>query len=345
MEKTKAKGISSIIVIVLALIIIAAVYFALGYYRKALGPVALGDNKEIRVEVPAGSSTEKIASILYENGLIHNRWIFKLKVKEMGVGSSLKAGEYSFNRSMDLEEIVGLLTKGTKSYDTTRFTIPEGYELDQIGQRLADEGLVDFDRFMELASDKANFEGEFSFLRELEEGQSLEGFLFPSTYEVYLSASEEDIIRKMLAEFEKIYEAEIKDKLAEFDFTLNEAVTLASIIEREGKLDEERPLMSAVFHNRLRKGMKLESCATVQYILGERKENLTTAETQIPSPYNTYVNMGLPPGPIASAGKASLVAAVNPADVDYLFFVLTGSDGSHTFTRTYEEHLRAKPKN
>src|SRR5690606_21314335 len=115
--------------------------------------------------------------------------------------------------------------------------------------------------------------------------------------------------------------------------------------EREGKLDEERPLMSAVFHNRLRKGMKLESCATVQYILGERKENLTTAETQIPSPYNTYVNMGLPPGPIASAGKASLVAAVNPADVDYLFFVLTGSDGSHTFTRTYEEHLRAKPKN
>lgn len=148
----------------------------------------------------------------------------------------------------------------------------------------------------------------------------------------------------MLNEFQKIYEKDIADKLDEIDLSLNEVITLASIVEREGKVDSERPIMSAVFHNRIDQNMYLQSCATVQYILGERKEVLTNADTRIPSPYNTYINEGLPPGPIASPGEASLVAAVNPADVDYLFFVLTGSDGTHTFTKTYQEHLNAKPK-
>lgn len=346
MEKTKSKRNKGFFVVLILLLLLGiGIILGINYLNKSLGPMSLTDNNNISIEVLSGSSTERIAELLQENELIHSSFIFKYKVREMGVGSSLKAGKYILNKSMDLIDIIDNLTKGTKSDNTVRFTIPEGYELEQVARKLSDEGLVDYNRFLELTSNKSNFEEDFIFLKEIDDGQSLEGFLYPSTYEIFLSSSEEQIIEKMLAEFEKIYESDIKLKLDEFDFTLNEVVTLASIVEREGKLDSERPIMSGVFHNRLGIGMKLESCATVQYILGERKENLTIAETQTPSPYNTYINLGLPPAPIASPGKASLVSAVNPADVDYLFFVLTGSDGSHTFTKTYGEHLQAKPNN
>lgn len=346
MEKMKSRKNKGFFVFLFILFLIATLMiFGIKYFNKSLGPVSLTDHSDIAIEVQAGSSTDRIAALLYENQLIHNKMIFLYKVRDMGVGSSLKAGKYNLNRSMDLVEIIDSLTKGGKSDDTVRFTIPEGYELEQVANKLSHEGLVDFNRFMDLIDDKSNFETKFEFLMEIENGQSLEGFLFPSTYEIFISSTEEQIIEKMLAEFEKIYESDLKSKLDEFDFTLNEAVTLASIIEREGKLDSERPMMSGVFHNRLNIGMKLESCATVQYILGERKEHLSTADTQLPSPYNTYIHTGLPPGPIASPGKVSLISAVNPEDVEYLFFRLTGSDGSHTFTKTYGEHLQANPKN
>lgn len=345
MDKTKSKNKGLLIVLLITIVFAIVAILAMGFINKSLEPVSLNDTQVVFIEVVPGSSTEKIAKLLHENGLIHNTFIFKYKVKDMGVGTSLKAGKYNLDRSMDVVEIIDSLTKGVKSDNTVRFTIPEGYELEQVARKLSNEGLVNYDRFMELVDNKSNFEEGFTFLKEIEEGQSLEGFLFPSTYEIFQLATEEQIINKMLVEFEKIYESEIKSKLDELNFGLNELVTLASIIEREGKLDEERPIISGVFHNRLNIGMKLESCATVQYILGERKENLSIAETQTPSPYNTYINQGLPPAPIASPGKVSLVSAVNPAEVDYLFFVLTGSDGSHTFTKTYGEHLQAKPNN
>lgn len=346
MEKTKSsKGSAFKLFLFLLIVLFIGILFGARYFKKSLGPMSLTDKDDIVIEVLKGSTTEKIAELLYENNLINNKFIFKYKVKELGVGGNLKAGEYSLNKSMDIVEIIDSLAKGVKSNNTLRFTIPEGYELIQVATKLSEEGIVNYDRFMELTKDKSNFEEKFTFLKELDDGQSLEGFLFPSTYEIFLGSNEEYIIEKMLHEFEKIYETEIKSKLEEFDFNINEAVTLASIVEREGKLDSERPIMSGVFHNRLNIGMKLESCATVQYILGERKEVLSTKETQTPSPFNTYINQGLPPAPIASPGKSSLVAAVNPEKTDYLFFVLTGSDGSHTFTKTFGEHLNAKPKN
>lgn len=331
--------------IILILIIIIAIYVARKYYHYSLQAVSEENPIDIEIDVAVGSSTSKIASILKSNGLIKNELVFKIAVKRSGLEGSLKAGKYTLSTSMDVNEIIDELTKGGRNENVLRFTIPEGYELEMIADKLAAEGIVDKDRFLQLASDKANFEDKFSFLQELEDGQSLEGFLYPSTYEIYIGANEEEIIHKMLSEFIRIYERDVKPHTDKVDLNLNQIVTLASIIEREGKLDEERELISAVFHNRLEANMPLQSCATVQYVLGERKEVLSEKDTQIESEYNTYIHLGLPPAPIASPGKNSLIAAVKPADVDYLFFrTKEDGTGAHTFSRTYEEHLKADPK-
>ena len=341
-KKRKNKPIVFLIGIIVILIV--GVLYIKSFYEDSLGPMDKNNPSDIVVLIPPSTSTNEIANILYENGLIKHPLVFKYEVRKRNVDSRLKAGEYKLSTGMDLNTIIEKLTKGVKDLNTVRFTIPEGYELVQMAEKLEKEGLVNKERFLELASRKENFKEKYEFLKLLEENQSLEGFLFPSTYEIYIGSTEEEIIEKMLDGYQRIYDKNIKDKLEETDFSLNEIITLASIVEREGKVDSERPLISAVFHNRLKKGMMLQSCATVQYILGERKEVLTNEDTSIPSPYNTYINEGLPPGPIAAPGEASIVAALNPAEVDYLFFVLTGEDGTHTFTTNYEEHLRAKPK-
>ncbi len=312
------------------------------FISSNLEPVDLSDSKNITIIIPEGSSSSRIASILLENEVIKNEMVFKYKLKKDNKGSQLKAGEYNLSKSMAVDEIVEKLVEGGKSSkETVRFTIPEGYELREIADRLSQEGLVNRDRFIELTNRKENFQDDYPFLRDLEDGQSLEGFLFPSTYDVYVEAVEEDIINKMLKAFDDVYKEVIEPKLDMSKLSLNEIVTLGSIIEREARVESERPIISGVFYNRIERDMKLQSCATVQYILGERKPRLSNKDTATPSPYNTYVNPGLPPGPISSVGRASLDAAVNPEMTDYLYFVQTEDDGGHTFTRTYEEHREA----
>lgn len=344
MKKKKNRKFKNILI---TIIIIGFVIVFLGkdYYKKSLKAINSSSPIDVEISIPASSSSMEIGEILHENGLIKQPWIFIYEIKTKGVSSKLKAGDYNLSTGMDLETIIDSLTKGGKNHNTIRFTIPEGYEIRQMAGKLSEESIVNKDRFLELVNDKSHFEDNYPFLKELNKGQNLEGFLFPSTYEIFTGSSEEEIISKMLTEFEKVYEKEIKPNMKEKGLTLNEVITLASIVEREGKVDKERPIMSAVFYNRIEQGMRLQSCATVQYILGERKEKLSNEDTSTPSLYNTYIHEGLPPAPIASPGKVSLIAAVNPADVDYLFFVLTGSDGTHTFTKTYKEHLNAKPKN
>lgn len=330
--------------IIALLIVIVLIVAGKSYYKKGFLPVGTANPKEIVIEIPTGSSSANISNILYEEGLIRNKFIFKIAVKNKGSDGKLKAGTFILNTGMDVNKIIDELTKGGKNENVVQFTIPEGYEIRQMAGKLSEQGLVDKDRFLELVSDKNYFQDKHLFLKELEEGQGLEGFLFPSTYEVYKGATEEEIIDKMLAQFNEIYEKDIKDDMNKYDLSLNQLVTLASIIEREGKLDEERELISAVFHNRLNQGMLLQSCATVQYVLGERKEVLSDKDVQIQSEFNTYIHQGLPPNPIASPGKKSLIAALNPADVDYLYFrTKEDGTGAHTFSKTYEEHLKANP--
>ncbi|SHH60504.1 endolytic transglycosylase MltG [Sporanaerobacter acetigenes] len=313
------------------------------YYKNSLESVSSENPVDIDIDIPMGSSTARIAGILKREGLIKDKNVFRYVVKNLGLDGKLKAGEYTLNTGMDVSQIIENLSMGGENKNIVKFTIPEGFELKQIGSRLAEMNLVDEKKFMALTKNARKYGDKYPFLKAVPKEQSLEGYLFPATYTVKIDSTEEEIIEKMLDKFEEVYEDDIKDNLTNNELSLNEMVTLASIVEREAKVDEERDIISAVFYNRIKKGMLLESCATVQYALGERKEKLTYNDLKINSIYNTYTHKGLPPGPIASPGLKSLQAAMHPADVDYLFFVSNG-DGTHTFSTNYKDHINAQKK-
>ncbi len=323
------------LLIILVLGAAGAVYFF-------MGPIDKTDNTIIEIEIPKGSSTSAIANILADAGLIYHDQLFKLQVKRLGLESELKAGNYEFSKSMTLEEIIGVIVEGNKKIESVRFTIPEGYNIVQIATKLADEGLVNRDRFIELAK-IGDF--DYPFVKAIPNDKNikyrLEGYLFPETYEIKVGATEEEIIERMLNQFAKEWQSDWDGAIAERTMTLHEAVTLASIIEREIMVDFERPIAAGVFTKRLKENWRLESCATVQYVLGKQKAQILDVDMEIQDPYNTYRNSGLPPGPIGSPGRASLDATVHPDNNPYYFFV-TKKDGTNThhFSKTYEEHLK-----
>lgn len=324
-------------------LIIFLIIFITSFYliNKQLSPAGY-DTDNIVVNIPPNSTTNDIVEILSEEELIRNEIIFKIYAKVLGYDTDLKAGEYLLNQSLSSREILNKLSAGEVNYYT--FTIPEGYTVEQIANTLAERNFVDKKEFLYQAE---NGSFVFPYLDKLPEGDNrLEGFLFPDTYEISRNQDEKQIIQLMLNRFLEVVDKEnIEEKGDEMGLDPLEIVTLASIIEREAALKEEMELISAVFHNRLEKGMLLQSCATVQYAIGEVKEVLLYEDLRTPSPYNTYLpeNPGLPPGPIANPGAAALEAAVNPAEVDYLFFVSKGDD-SHHFSSTLAEHDAAKRK-
>lgn len=302
-------------------------------------PVDASDETQVHVVIPKGASTTKISEILEEEGLIKNAMMFKILSKDMSADGQMQAGEYILSKSMSSEEMIDKFIDGDVYIETFKFTIPEGFEAKEIVERLSGQDIIDADTFNSLLTSDAF---EYRFLENIDPSTNLEGFLFPETYEMKAGADEKAIIRKMLNQFDQIFKDEYYKRAQELGMTINEVVTLASVIEREAMLDSERALVSGVFHNRINKGWKLQSCATVQYILGERKEVLSYDDIAIESPFNTYINAGLPPSPIASPGEKSIIAALYPEETDYMYFVASGEgDGSHIFSRTLKEHEAA----
>lgn len=331
-------SLNKIILLGIVLVLALAVY---GYstYQSMLKPVDPQKPQTKTVSIPAGTSTTKISKMLFDAGLIRNQLVFSMYSRSQGLAAKMQAGEYSLNTGMSVPEIIRRITGG--EVDTLVFTIPEGYNLKQITDTLVGKGLVDRARFTELLAG-GNF--NYDFLQGLPAGEKrLEGYLFPDTYHINKGTTEEEIMNIMLARFAREITPEFKQKAGALGLTLHQAVTLASVIEREAAKDEERPRVAAVFLNRMKKGWKLESCATVQYALGTNKTRLLYKDLQVESPYNTYKYKGLPPGPIAAPGRASLLAAVNPAKEDYMFFVVS-EEGQHVFSRTIQEHNRNKAK-
>lgn len=308
-----------------------------------LTPVMMeGPSSPVRVIIPSGSTGGQIAKILADQDLIKSEFIFGLLIRWQGVAGELKAGEYRFTPTMSPREIIKELLRGNIVDNYVRVTIPEGYTLLQMAALLAQKGF-DEEKFLSLVQS-----GDFAyeFIPDLpgEADYRLEGYLFPDTYHFSPGEGEEAVINRMLQRFEEKTVPKIKERAGELGMSLHELITLASIIEREALLAEEKPVISGVFHKRLQRGMKLQSCATVQYVLGEPKVHLSTADTQIPSPYNTYLHTGLPPGPIGAPGEDSLLAAANPEENSYLYFCAR-DDGSHTFSITLAEHNQAKRQN
>lgn len=338
------KNAKTIISILVILLIVGGGYFL---YRTFFGgmyePIDKNDTSKIMIEIPQGSSLGQVASTLYDNNLIKNGTFFKSRVQKLGKETEIKSGEFELSRSMSTDEIIAEITSENEGpkVETVKLVIPEGFERKLMAKRIEELGLGTSDGFMSATESVDPYINDFPWLQKLNPGETLEGYLFPATYDVPVGSSEADITKMMLQAFQD----RMGDYLNRDDYnglSFTQMVTLASIIEREIKVDEERPLASSVFYNRINQGMRLQSCATVQFILGERKTKLTNEEINIDSPYNTYINDGLPPSPIASPGLKSIEAAISPAETDYLFFVLTGEDGSHTFTAKYEDHLKAK---
>jgi UPF0755 protein len=329
-----------IIPLIIVVLIAAAVYIVYQTYQSSLKPTDPGDKTEITLTIPAGAGTAKIADLLESAGLIKNSTFFKLHSKLEEKDGLYKQGEYVLTKAMSADEIIAVLIEGV-SRDTVQFTVPEGYTTKQIMKVLKKEGLVSNEDFKDAVK---NGDFDYDFLEGVPDDDTrLDGFLYPETYEVYADATATEIIDKMLSQFDKLFEPEYYAKAKEMDLTVREIVTMGSVIERESKAAEERPVMAGVFYNRLAKGMMLESCATIQYILGEPKEFLTYDDLAIESPYNTYLHEGLPPGPVCSPRIQSIEAALYPDENDFIYFVVSERlDGTHNFSADYNKFLNDK---
>lgn len=295
----------------------------------------------VRVKVEAGEGPEQIGRRLEEMAVIDSATQFEVLVALLGYDRLLQAGEYEFQQHSPVLQVVYRIRRGQLAAQYV--TVIEGWRLAEIADALAAQG-VSRDEFLAAATAGPY---DFDFLADLEPGESLEGYLFPATYPIGTLQEPSQIVRDMLGAFEQNIPADVRQKGADLGLTLREVVTLASIIEREATLPDERPIMAQVFLSRLRLGIPLEADPTVQYAVadpesvaqyGYWKRELTRTDLETPSPYNTYRYRGLPPGPICSPGRDSILAVVNPADTNYLYFVAK-PDGSHAFAETLEEHL------
>jgi len=338
MIRIKSKGRFAFFtsVLILLLVILGTMFFKTWLSRGA-SPLIPGNSDYISVTVPRGAGTKTIGQILKSEGLISGDLVFRIKSRLDGYDGKYQSGSYTLSPGMAMDEIMDLLLKGYS--DTARFTIPEGYDIRRTADVLESQQLIDRETFYNVIR-----EGKFDywFIDKLPQGDNrLEGFLFPETYEIYANSDEYSIIDKMLSQFNLVFTEDHIKRMEELNKDIEEVIILASIIEREAVVSKDRPIISGVFQNRLKIGMPLQSCATVQYILGEQKPVLSTADTRIESPYNTYIHSGLPPTPICSPGIESINAALWPENTEFLFFLAKG-DGSHVFSLTYEEHLRNK---
>ncbi|KQY82776.1 aminodeoxychorismate lyase [Paenibacillus sp. Root52] len=328
---------------ILLLIIVIAVGGAGAYAWNMMRPLE-ASTEPIVFEIKSGTGTSKIAEQLQQEGLIRSGLAFKGYLKWKKQGSNFMAGTYSMNPGVSYEEIVNKLNNGeVVPEEMVKFTIPEGYTVLQMADKLSEEGIVDRDEFIKLANDPSAF--DVDIIKDIPVDEELryvlEGYLFPETYELKKDSSTHDVMQRMLEEFQTKVNSipNLETELQQKKLSLHELLTIASLVEREVVVDAERPLVAGVIYNRIHQDMKLEIDATVQYLLDKPKARLLFKDLKVESPYNMYLNKGLPPGPIASPSLPSIQAALQPEASEYLFYV-TKKDGSsgHLFAKTYKEH-------
>ena len=289
----------------------------------------------VKVIIKSGSSLNSIAKMLNEKKIISNKQMFCWAVKFMGKEKQIPVGSFRLVNARTNFDIIDQLVYGTP--EVKKIRILEGWNLTQIAGSLSE--MMDFDssEVMDIANDP-------KFLSKVGvDASSLEGFLFPDTYFFFEGDTPKSVLSHLVSKYKEFWNKTYRDRAAMLDMNENEVVTLASIIEGEAIYNSERAKISAVYHNRMNIGMKLQADPTIQYIISDGPRRLLNRDLRVKSPYNTYLNYGLPPGPINSPGKNSLVAALYPEENDFLYFVATG-DGYHTFTTNENDHKKAKRK-
>lgn len=288
----------------------------------------------IKVTIPQGATLTQISEILSQNDIVSNQQIFLLSTRLMGYSNKIPAGIFALQNANNNRQIVKQLIENNQSM--IRVTLLEGWTINEVAKALSEKLELSKEIISSLCYDPQYIE-ELGF-----SVSSLEGYLFPDTY-LFLEIEKDPkvIISQIITEFSENFTENMTQRAEEIGYTVNEILTMASIIEGEAIFDSEREIISAVYHNRLERRMLLQADPTVQYIISDGPRRLSLDDLKIDSPYNTYIYQGLPPGPICNPSMASIMAALYPDENDYLFFVARG-DGYHTFTRTIDEHNRAK---
>ena len=330
--------IGSVVLLMVALIIGAIIY-----YNNMLNPVSKSDETVI-VEIPQGSTVKDVANLLYQKGLIRSRIVFESYASRHSTdGKQIQAADYAFKPSMSTPEIFQAMLEGTTNQ--AGLLIPEGKNIKEIAEILEEREICSKDAFLAEVKKTSYYKSKYPILDSIPDNaegrEPLEGYLYPDSYQISKNTSPEVVVSMMLERFSSKYNDDMLKRTKEMKKTVDEIVTMASIVELESKFDEDKANIASVFYNRMAQNMNLQSDITVNYSLGNKKAVLTAEEMQTPSPYSTYTNKGLPVGPICSPGQKSLEAALHPADTKYLYFVADLSTGKVYFNETYEGHEQA----
>ena len=321
-------------------------------YGAYLAPADMNDPTEVAFSVESGQSLTRVANNLESAGLIRNRTVFKYYCDFAGMGQKIQSGNYRLNKAMTMQEIADQLTRGDGNPLVRNITLIPGWTIEEFADKLVQDGVLQSkDEFLQLCRTGEAFQDYYYIADVLatknvsQRKYVLEGYLSPNTYEVYTDASAEDILRKLLSQTERAFPADAQEQAAEMGYTMDQIITLASLIEKEAR-NADFAKVSAVFHNRLKQGMKLQSDVTIHYITGVRKMALTDSDLAISSPYNTYQNAGLPLGPVCNPSSEAISAALYPDATyvaeNYLYFCAKDPEsGELYFSRTLQEHEQA----
>lgn len=296
-------------------------------------------NTQIEITVNKGDSVNKVINNLHSEGKLNSKDLLKFYIKVKNLSpKNIKPGTTTISSDITLSQFINVLEMDKKDKNLVKVTFPEGFNIEKMGEKLQEYGLISKDDFISAC---VKYTVPDYIKSDSNRRYQLEGFLFPNTYEFKKGISGEQIITEMLIRFEYIIEdIRVKQNTVINKADIDKTITMASIVEKEAQAKSERPIVASVFNNRLKKSMKLESCATVNYAMDKDTVILSTKDTQFKSPYNTYLSKGLPVGPICCPGRAAIEAALNPANTDYLYFVanMVQNDGTMVFAKTLDEH-------
>lgn len=322
----------------LIILIILGVLF---YYFYTINTAATRISKEKQITIQPGWGAKEITQELENQGIIKNSLIFQLYVWLKGINDNLLGGEYFLAQNLSIREIAKILTKGEGiTKEKTIITI-EGWSNKEVAEYLAKGGLVNQNDFFAVVQKKADWWDDYDFLDSRPKDIDLEGYLFPDTYRIYKDASATDIIKKMLDNFGRKLTLDLKAEIKKQNRSIHEIITLASILEKEVALEKDRKLVADIFYRRLALSMPLQADSTINYITGKKVTRASAEDIQIDNPYNTYKYKGLPPGPICNPGLEAILSAIYPTPNEYLYF-LTTPDGEVIYSKTFEDHLKAK---